>query len=92
MNKQIIEQDQVKAHSIKPMCFYMERCNEKKKKNTPRFTVQYVKSVRTQSFIQSIIFQIRAENGELQSRSPYSVQIWENIEQKKLQIRALFTQ
>ena len=51
MNKQIIEQDQVKAHSIKQMCFYMERYNEKKKKNTPRFTVQYVKSVRTQSFI-----------------------------------------
>ena len=50
MNKQIIEQDQVKAHSIKQMCFYMERYNEKKK-NTPRFTVQYVKSVRTQSFI-----------------------------------------
>ena len=49
MNKQIIEQDQVKAHSIKQMCFYMERYNEKKK-NTPRFTVQYV-SVRTQSFI-----------------------------------------
>ena len=33
MNKQIIEQDQVKAHSIKQMCFYMERYNEKKKKH-----------------------------------------------------------
>ena len=51
MNKQIIEQDQVKAHSIKQMCFYMERYNEKKKKKHARFTVQYVKSVRTQSFI-----------------------------------------
>ena len=53
---------------------------------------QCVKSVQTQSFFWSAFPCIRIEDGDLQSKSPYSVPIQENVDQKKLRIWTLFTQ
>ena len=43
-------------------------------------------------FFWSVFSCIRTEYGEIRSISPYSVQMWENRNQKKLPIWALFTQ
>ena len=44
------------------------------------------------SFFWSVFSRIRTEYGEIQSISPYSVQMRENTDQKKLRIWTLFTQ
>ena len=51
-----------------------------------------VKSVQIRSFFWFVFFPIRTEHGEIQSISPYSVQIRENTDQKKLRSATLFTQ
>ena len=51
-----------------------------------------VKSVQIGSFFWSVFSRIWNEYGDLQSKSPYSVQIRENTDQKKLPIWTLFTQ
>ena len=51
-----------------------------------------MKSVQIRSFFWSVFFCIRTEYGDLRSKSPYSVRIQENTDQKKLRIWALFTQ
>ena len=51
-----------------------------------------VKSVQIKSFFWPAFSCIRTEYGDLLSNSPYSVQIQENTDQKKLRIWTLFTQ
>ena len=51
-----------------------------------------VKNVQIRSFFWSIFFHIWTEHGDLRSKSPYSIQIREKTNQKKLHIWALFTQ
>ena len=51
-----------------------------------------VKSVQIQSFFWSVFSCIRTEYGDLLRKSPYSVRIQENTDQKKLRIWTLFTQ
>ena len=51
-----------------------------------------VKSVQIPSFVWSVFFRIRSEYGEIFRISPYSVQMQENTDQKKLRIWTLFTQ
>ena len=51
-----------------------------------------VKSIQIRIFFWSVFSCIRAECGELRSKSPYSVRIQENTDQKKLRIWTLFTQ
>ena len=51
-----------------------------------------VKSVQIRSFLWSIFSCIPTEYGDLQSKSPYSVRIQENMDLKKLRIWTLFTQ
>ena len=51
-----------------------------------------LKSVHIRSFFWSVIFCIRTEYGDLHRKSPYSVQILENADQKKLSIWTIFTQ
>ena len=43
-------------------------------------------------FFWSVFSRIRTEYGEIGSISPYSVRMWENMDQKKLRIWTLFTQ
>ena len=50
-----------------------------------------VKSVQIRSFSWSVFSCIRTENVDLRSKSPYSVRIKKNQDQKKLSIWALFT-
>ena len=52
----------------------------------------FVKSVQIWSFFWSVFSCIRTEYWDLRSKSPYSVWIQENTEQKKLRIWTLFTQ
>ena len=49
------------------------------------------KSFQVRSFSWSIFSCIRTEYGDLLSKSPYSVQIKQNMDQKKLRIWKLFT-
>ena len=51
-----------------------------------------VKSVQIRSFFWTTFSCIRIKYGEMRSISPYSVRMWENTDQKKLSIWALFTQ
>ena len=51
-----------------------------------------VKCVQIRSFFWSVFSHIRTEYGEIRSISPYSVQMRENTDQKKLRIWTLFTQ
>ena len=51
-----------------------------------------MKSVQMRSFFWSVFFCIRTEYGYLLRKSPYSVRIQENMDQKKLRIWTLFTQ
>ena len=50
------------------------------------------KSVQIRSFFWSVFSCIRTEYGDLRSKSPYSVQMQENTDQKKPRIWTLFTQ
>ena len=50
-----------------------------------------VKSVQIRSFFWSVFSCIRTKYGDLRSKSPYSVRIQENTDQKKLRIWTLFT-
>ena len=49
-----------------------------------------VKSVQIRSFFWSVFCRIWTEYGDLLCKSPYSVQIWENTDQKKLRIWTIF--
>ena len=51
-----------------------------------------VKSVQIQSFFWSVFSCFRTEYGDLLPKSPYSVRIQENTDQKKLRIWTLFKQ
>ena len=51
-----------------------------------------VKSVQIQSFFWSVFYRIRTEYGHLPCKSPYSVRIQKNTDQKKLRIWTLFMQ
>ena len=55
-------------------------------------SVHFVKSVQIRSFIWSVFSCIRTEYGDLLRKSPCSVRIQENTDQKKLRIWTLFTQ
>ena len=50
-----------------------------------------VKSAKIRSFFWSLFSCIRTECGDLRTKSPYSIQIQENTDQKKLRIWTLFT-
>ena len=50
-----------------------------------------VKSVQIQSFFWSVFSRTRVEYGDLRNKSPYSAQIREDTDQKKLRIWAHFT-
>ena len=58
----------------------------------PTRTSHCVKSVQIQRFFWSVFSYIRTEYGSLRSKSPYSVQIQKNTDQKKLRIWTLLTQ
>ena len=49
-----------------------------------------MKSVQMRSFFWSVFSCIRTEYGDLRNKSPYSVQIQENADQKNLRIWTLF--
>ena len=53
-------------------------------------TINCVKSVQIRSSFWSLFSRIRTEYGDLPRKSPYSVRIWENTDQKKLRIWILF--
>ena len=54
--------------------------------------VHCVKSFQIRSFLWSVFSGIRTEYGEILRNPPYSVQMWENTDQKKLCIWTLSTQ
>ena len=54
--------------------------------------ISHVKNVQIRSFFWSIFFCIWAEYGDLLHKSPYSVRIQENTDQKNLRIRTLLEQ
>ena len=49
-----------------------------------------MKSVKIRSFFRSVFSCIRTENGDLRSKSPHSVRIQENMDEKKLRIWIIF--
>ena len=51
-----------------------------------------VKSFQIRSFFWSVFSHTRTEYGNILRKSPYSVRIWKNTDQKKLRIEILFTQ
>ena len=53
--------------------------------------VHCVKSIEIRSFFWSVFSCNRTEYGDLRSKSPYSVRIHENTDQKNLRIWTLFT-
>ena len=63
-----------------------------KKSNENLYIMNYAKSVQIRSFFWSVFSCIRTKYGDLRSKSPYSIQIQENADQKKLRIWALFMQ
>ena len=71
-------------------CFYTlwfsDVCGGHGKKSVERN--HCVKSVQIRSFFWSVFSCIRTEYGDLLRKSPYSVQIQENTDQKKLRIQA----
>ena len=56
------------------------------------YTCHCVKNVQIRSFLWPVFSRIRTEYGDLRSKSPYLVQMRENMDQKKLCISTLFTQ
>ena len=58
----------------------------------PRLNRHCVKSVQVRSFVWSVFSRIRTAYGEILGISPYSVQMWENTDQKKLRSWIHFTQ
>ena len=54
--------------------------------------INCVKSVQIRSFFWSVFSCIRTKYGDLMFKSPYSIQIRGNTDQKKLRIWTLFTQ
>ena len=56
------------------------------------FTCHCVKSIQIRSFFWSVFFRIWTEYGDLYRKSPYSVQIRENTDWKKLRIWTFFAQ
>ena len=54
--------------------------------------IHCVKSVQIRSFFWSVFPCIRTEYGDLLRKSPYSVRVLENTDQKKLHIWTLFAQ
>ena len=54
--------------------------------------MHFVKSVQARSFFWSAFSRIRTEYGEIRSISPYSVQMRESMDQKKVRMWTLFTQ
>ena len=56
------------------------------------FTEDCMKSVQMRTFFWSLFSTIRTEYADLRNLSPFSVQIQENTDHKKLRIRTLFTQ
>ena len=56
------------------------------------YSTHCVKCVQIRSFFWTVFSRIRTEYGEIRSISPYSVQMRENTDQKKLRIWTLFTQ
>ena len=56
------------------------------------FIIHYVKSVQIRSYFWSVFSCIRIEYGDLLRKSPYSIRIQENTDQKELRIWTLFTQ
>ena len=54
--------------------------------------IHCVKCVQTWSFFWSVFSRIPTDYGEIRSISPYSVQIRENTDQKKLRIWTFLTQ
>ena len=57
-----------------------------------RHTMHCVKSVQILSFLWTVLSRIWTEYGDLRSKYPYSVQMRENTDQKKLRIWVLFMQ
>ena len=57
-----------------------------------RIDTHCVKSVQIRSFFWAVSSCIRTEYGDLFRKSPYSVRLQENTDQKKLHIWTLFTQ
>ena len=51
-----------------------------------------VKNVQVRSFFWFVFSRIQTEYGDLRSKSPYLVQMRENMDKKKLCIWTLFTQ
>ena len=54
--------------------------------------IHCLKSVQMRSYFWSVFSRIRTKYGDLRSKSPYSVRMQENKDQKKLRIWTLFTQ
>ena len=50
-----------------------------------------VKNVQIRNFLWSVFSRIQTEYGELECKSPYSLRILENTEQKKLHTWTFFT-
>ena len=60
--------------------------------NDGGYLIHCVKIVQIRSLFWSVFSCTRTKHGNLRSKSPYSVQIQENTDQKKLGIWTLFTQ
>ena len=72
---------------------FLNRTLREKYPNTEFFLVLiFLKSVQIRSFFWCLFSFIPSEQGYLRSKSPYSVRIQENTDQKKLSIWTLFTQ
>ena len=67
---------------------YMSAWSKKMKLS---FTEDCMKSVQMRTFFWSLFSSIRTEYAHLRNTSPFSVQIQENTDHKKLHIRTLFT-
>ena len=67
---------------------YMSAWSKKMKLS---FTEDCMKSVQMRTFFWSLFSSIRTEYADLRNTSPFSVQIQENTDHKKLHIRTLFT-
>ena len=68
---------------------YMSAWSKKMKLS---FTEDCMKSVQMRTFFWSLFSTIRTEYADLRNLSPFSAQIQENTDHKKLRIRTLFTQ
>ena len=79
----------LKPYSLSQSNFF---CGENVIKFILLFNFHCLKSVQIWSFFWSVFFCIWTEYGDLRSKSPYSVRIQNNTDQKKLRIWTLFTQ